>query len=133
MNLKNPDHSRYKLVQEMMQTPDIIRRFDPQASEPFVPALKSSGRLFLTGEGSSRIFPAKRAIYDAMKKADALSIATDGATQALEYDLAAYTVFGASNSGKTKEVVRLFQKLNNTTFGCQESLRFCGHDFSLSV
>ena len=114
MNLKNADYSRYKLVQEMMQTPDIIRRFDPTAAQAFLPALKASGRLFLTGEGSSRIFPAKRAAYDALKKADALSIATDGATQALEYDLAAYAVFGASNSGKTKEVVRLFQKLKSS-------------------
>jgi glucosamine--fructose-6-phosphate aminotransferase (isomerizing) len=114
MNLNNTKFSRYKLVQEMMQTPDIIRRFDPQAAQAFVPALKASGRLFLTGEGSSRIFPAKRAIYDSLKKADALALATDGATQALEYDLGAYAVFGASNSGKTKEVVRLFQTLKSS-------------------
>jgi glucosamine--fructose-6-phosphate aminotransferase (isomerizing) len=111
MNSKDGKYTRYKLVQEMMQTPDIIRSFDPQAAQTFLPALKASRRLFLTGEGSSRIFPAKRAIYDSLRKADALAIATDGATQALEYDLGAYTVFGASNSGKTKEVVRLFQKL----------------------
>ena len=114
MNLKDGKYSRCKLVQEMMQTPDVIRRFDPQAARAFVPALKTSARLFLTGEGSSRIFPAKRAIYDSLKKADALAIATDGATQALEYDLGAYAVFGASNSGKTKEVVRLFQELKST-------------------
>jgi glucosamine--fructose-6-phosphate aminotransferase (isomerizing) len=95
----------------MMQTPEVIRRFDPEAARAFLPALKASGRLFLTGEGSSRIFPAKHAIYDSLRKADAVAIATDGATQALEYDLGAYTVFGASNSGKTKEVVRLFQLL----------------------
>jgi glucosamine--fructose-6-phosphate aminotransferase (isomerizing) len=114
MNLKEGKYSRYKLVQEMMQTPDVIRRFDPKPARAFVPALKTSGRLFLTGEGSSRIFPAKRAMYDALKKADALAIATDGATQALEYDLAACVVFGASNSGKTKEVVRLFQTLKSS-------------------
>ncbi len=114
MDLKNKDYSRYKLVQEMMQTPDIIRRFDPKAAENFAPVVKKTGRLFLTGEGSSRIFPAKRAIYDALKKAQSLSISTDGATQAMEYDLSAYTVFGASNSGKTKEVVRLFQKLKSS-------------------
>ena len=114
MNLKDGKYSRCKLVQEMMQASDVIRRFDPQAARAFVPALKTSARLFLTGEGSSRIFPAKRAIYDSLKKADALAIATDGATQALEYDLGAYAVFGASNSGKTKEVVRLFQELKST-------------------
>lgn len=114
MNLTDGKYSRYKLVREMMQTPDVIRRFDPQAARAFVPALKASGRLFLTGEGSSRIFPAKRAIYDCLRKADALAVATDGATQALEYDLGAYAVFGASNSGKTKEVVRLFQRLKDS-------------------
>jgi glucosamine--fructose-6-phosphate aminotransferase (isomerizing) len=113
MNLKDRRYSRYKLVREMMQTADVIRRFDPQDAGPFLSALKASGRLFLTGEGSSRIFPAKRAIYDALRQAETLSIATDGATQALEYDLSAYVVFGASNSGKTKEVVRLFQKLKS--------------------
>jgi glucosamine--fructose-6-phosphate aminotransferase (isomerizing) len=111
MNLKDGKYTRFKLVREMMQTPEVIRRFDPQDAQAFLPALKASRRLFLTGEGSSRIFPAKRAIYDALRKADALAIASDGATQALEYDLGAYTVFGASNSGETNEVVRLFQQL----------------------
>jgi glucosamine--fructose-6-phosphate aminotransferase (isomerizing) len=114
MNQKEEKYSRYKLVQEMMQTADVIRRFDPTQAQEFVPAIKTSGRLFLTGEGSSRIFPAKRAMYDALRKADALAIATDGATQALEYDLGACAVFGASNSGKTKEVVRLFQNLKSS-------------------
>ena len=31
MNLKDGKYSHCKLVQEMMQTPDVIRRFDPQA------------------------------------------------------------------------------------------------------
>jgi len=114
MNLKSDDYSRYKLVKEMMQTPDIIRRFDPQAAVRFASALKSRRRMFFTGEGSSRIFPAKRAIYDSLKKADGLALATDGATQALEYDLKDFVVFGASNSGKTKEVVRLFQRLKDS-------------------
>jgi glucosamine--fructose-6-phosphate aminotransferase (isomerizing) len=40
-------------------------------------------------------------------------MATDGCTQALEYDLSRFAVFGASNSGRTKEVVRLVKKLVN--------------------
>jgi glucosamine--fructose-6-phosphate aminotransferase (isomerizing) len=111
MNLKETKYSRFALVREMMATPDIVRRFDPRAGEVFIADIRKMGRLFLTGEGSSRIFPAKRAIYDALRHGDPLPMATDGATQALEYDLAGYAVFGASNSGKTKEVVRLFQKL----------------------
>ncbi len=111
MNLKDAKYSRFALVREMMATPDIVRRFEPKAAEPFLADIRKRRRLFLTGEGSSRIFPAKRAIYDALRRGDSLAIASDGATQALEYDLADYAVFGASNSGKTKEVVRLFQKL----------------------
>ena len=84
MNLKDDVYSRYKLVQEMMQTPDIIRRFDPKAAHSFVPALKNCGRLFMTGEGSSRIFPAKRAIYDVLKNGDSLSLSSDGATRSIE-------------------------------------------------
>jgi glucosamine--fructose-6-phosphate aminotransferase (isomerizing) len=111
MNLKDNKYSRFALVREMMATPDIVRRFDPRAGESFVVDVRKLGRLFLTGEGSSRIFPAKRAIYDALRHGDTLPLTNDGATQALEYDLSGWAVFGASNSGKTKEVVRLFQKL----------------------
>ncbi len=111
MNLKETRYSRFALVREMMATPEIVRRFDPRACEPFIADIRGLGRLFLTGEGSSRIFPAKRAIYDSLRRGGPLPIAAEGATQALEYDLAGHAVFGASNSGKTKEVVRLFQKL----------------------
>jgi glucosamine--fructose-6-phosphate aminotransferase (isomerizing) len=111
MNLKDAKYARFALVREMMATPDIVRRFEPGAAEPFLADIRKLGRLFLTGEGSSRIFPAKRAIYDALRHGDPMPIVTDGATQALEYDLGGYAVFGASNSGRTKEVVRLFQKL----------------------
>ncbi len=111
MNLKESRYSRFALVREMMETPEIIRRFDPQAAGAFVPALRGRSGLFLTGEGSSRIFPAKRALYDSLRRADPLRIVTDGATQALEYDLSGLAVFGASNSGRTKEVVRLFKRL----------------------
>jgi len=113
MNLKDSKYARFALVREMMAAPDIVRRFDPRACEPFIPDIRKFGRLFLTGEGSSRIFPAKRAMYDALRRGERLAIASDGATQALEYDLSGWAVFGASNSGRTKEVVRLFQKLHD--------------------
>jgi glucosamine--fructose-6-phosphate aminotransferase (isomerizing) len=77
--------------------------------------------LFLTGEGSSRIFPAKRAIYASHKIGLTLSIVTEGCTQAEEYNLKDYSVFAASNSGQTKEVVRLTTLLkkqkHNAIFG----------------
>jgi glucosamine--fructose-6-phosphate aminotransferase (isomerizing) len=47
---------------------------------------------------------------------------TEGSTQAIEYDLSDYAVFGASNSGKTKEIMRLMV-----------SLREKGHDALLGL
>jgi glucosamine--fructose-6-phosphate aminotransferase (isomerizing) len=61
MNLKEEKYSKFALVREMMETPDIIRAFDPGVASGFVESVKSRMGLFLTGEGSSRIFPAKRA------------------------------------------------------------------------
>ncbi|MFC2118152.1 SIS domain-containing protein, partial [Bacteroidota bacterium] len=82
-------------------------------SAKFVDSLLTRKGLFLTGEGSSRIFPAKNAIYNNMRTGALIPIFTEGSTQALEYDLDDFVVFGASNSGRTKEVVRLITKLKN--------------------
>jgi glucosamine--fructose-6-phosphate aminotransferase (isomerizing) len=111
MNLKEEKYSKYALVREMMETPEIIRLFKPEAANKFAPDIKKSKGLFLTGEGSSRIFPAKRAISSAMKKNFILPVITEGCTQAEEYNLTNYAVFAASNSGQTKEVVRLTTSL----------------------
>jgi glucosamine--fructose-6-phosphate aminotransferase (isomerizing) len=67
----------------------------------------------LTGEGSSRIFPAKQAIAHALRSGDSLAIHTEAATQAAEYPLDRFAVCGVSNSGRTAEVIRLFQKLKD--------------------
>jgi glutamine---fructose-6-phosphate transaminase (isomerizing) len=121
MNLKEEKYTRYALVREMMETPGILRTFDPEAVEPFVKPVSSSKGLFLTGEGSSRIFPAKRAIASSLKKKLSLPIITEGSTQAEEYDLSNFAVFMASNSGQTKEVIRLAASLkkkgHNSFFG----------------
>ncbi|TAL62819.1 MAG: sugar isomerase [Bacteroidetes bacterium] len=111
MNLKEEKYNRYALVREMMETPAIIRSFDSGAVSKFTEHLKSCKGLFLTGEGSSRIFPAKRAIYSTLKKEFSLPVITEGCTQAEEYNLSSYAVFAASNSGQTKEVVRLTTSL----------------------
>lgn len=111
MNLKEEKYNRYALIREMLETPSVIAGFDQKAPIRFCDAIKSSKGLFLTGEGSSRIFPAKRAIYERMRKRYQVPVITEGATQAMEYDLTDYTVFAASNSGQTKEVVRLLTQL----------------------
>lgn len=111
MNLKEEKYSRFALVREMMETPGIIKSFDPAVSERFVKPVKSKKGLFLTGEGSSRLFPAKRAIFSSLKKNFYMPVLTEGCTQSREYNLADFAVFAASNSGQTKEVIRLVNQL----------------------
>lgn len=104
-------YSGFALVKEMLETVDVVRKFDPSCSGKFVDHISTKKGIFLTGEGSSRIFPAKNAIYLSMKSGGLIPVFTEGSTQALEYQLDDFVVFGASNSGRTKEVVRLFSKL----------------------
>ena len=98
MKLTEEKYNKYALVREMMETPDIISGFKPEAAARFAETVKKHKGLFLTGEGSSRIFPAKRAIYASLKQGMKLPVMTDGCTQAEEYNLNDFTVFAASNS-----------------------------------
>ena len=111
MNLTDKKYSKFALVREMMEAPGIIRSFDPEVSERFVKYFKSKKGLFLTGEGSSRLFPAKRAIFANLKKEFLIPVLTEGCTQSLDYNLKDFIVFVASNSGQTKEVIRLVNAL----------------------
>ena len=104
-------YTQFALCREMMETPQIIKSFKLSDSNQVIGAVKTAGKLFFTGEGSSRIFPAKNAIYSAMRTGMDLNLATDGGRQAGEYDLSDYVVFGASNSGSTKEVIWLLDRL----------------------
>ena len=110
----NPTDSRYTqfgLVRDMLASVDVLKVFDPGAITPLVEPVTAAGRLLLTGEGSSRIFPAKNAIAHALRCGDRLAVTTEASTQAAEYQLADHAVVGVSNSGRTAEVIRLFQKL----------------------
>ncbi len=111
MNLTDKKYSGYALVQEMMDTIDVVKNFDPAQTKDIAPKIAAAGRLLLTGEGSSRIFPAKNAMRKAMQRGMDLLISTDGSRQSAEYDLSKFAVFCASNSGRTKEVVLLAKKL----------------------
>ena len=107
MNLKEEKYNRYAVVREMMETPGVIRSFDPGIVTKFAEAVKSLKGIFLTGEGSSRIFAGKRAIWSSLKKDFKIPVISEGCTQATEYNLNNFAVFVASNSGQTKEVIRL--------------------------
>ena len=111
MNLTDSRYSKYALVREMMDTIDTVKGFDPNQTKQVAEEIKSAGRLMLTGEGSSRIFPAKNAMRKAMTLGLDLNIFTDGSRQCSEYNLSDFAVFCASNSGRTKEIVLLAKKL----------------------
>ncbi len=111
MDPKNAKYSKFLLVQEMMDTVDVVKQFNPAQTKHVAKKIKSIGKLFLTGEGSSRIFPAKNAIRKALQWGMDLRIATDGSRQSAQYDLSKFAVFCASNSGRTKEVITLAKKI----------------------
>jgi glutamine---fructose-6-phosphate transaminase (isomerizing) len=113
MNLDQPRYQPFALVRDMLQTADAIAAFDPDQARDVAKAIASTGKLLLTGEGSSRIFPAKQAIMQARRQGWPLALHTESSRQAQEYDLREWAVFAASNSGKTSEAIKLFQHLRS--------------------
>ena len=106
-------YTKYALCREMLETPGVMRAFRPEAAAKLAALVDPAAPLMLTGEGSSRIFPAKRARVEALRKTDRLIPFTEGATQAGEYDLSGWNVLGASNSGRTRELIRLYRELRD--------------------
>ena len=104
-------YTQFALAREMMETPGIIKNFKFKNADKVVAAIKKTGKIFFTGEGSSRIFPAKNAMYLTRRMGLNFDMAAEGGRQALEYKLDDSIVFGASNSGQTKEVIALFDML----------------------
>lgn len=111
MNLSDERYSKYSIVKEMLESIDIIANFDPKRVSSIAKVLNANDKFLLTGEGSSRMFPAKRAIYENNLKKNKIFITTAGCTESLNFNLDDVVVLCASNSGKTKEAVRLLQKL----------------------
>ena len=143
-------YSHFALVKEMMETPEIVKNFSLTNADSTIDAIKTCSRLFFTGEGSSRIFPAKNTMAMAMTHGLKIDLATDGSRQAAEYDLSDFVVFGASNSGQTKEIICLIDQLkkaghknlfaltakNNTKLGSlakQEFVLSCGWEQAVAA
>ena len=118
MNLKDQKYNRFALCNEMLQAVEVIENFNIAVVNPFVEAVQQTINMLLTGEGSSRIFPAKHFRYQLLSKGIEYNVVIEGATQAMEYQLGDYVVFGVSNSGKTKELVELFSKLKEKNHPC---------------
>jgi|TARA_Y100000031_G_C8221767_1_gene386320 glucosamine--fructose-6-phosphate aminotransferase (isomerizing) len=122
MNKKDRKYRKSALVKEMLESVDIIKNFNAKDLEKPIKSIKKTKKLFLSGEGSSRIFPAKNMINLSLKKNSYFPIYTEGARQAAELNLKDFTLFGASNSGKTKEVISLFKnKKANSKFVITEN------------
>ncbi len=114
MNAHEEKYNCFALCREMLETPAVIRQFNPESIRKTTLALGLQAKsLFITGEGSSRLFPGKNAIAQNLREGGSLPIFTEGATQAMEYDLANAIILGASNSGKTKELIRLYHQLHS--------------------
>jgi glucosamine--fructose-6-phosphate aminotransferase (isomerizing) len=112
MYLDREPYASFGLVKDMLSAVDVVRNFDPAAVDPIAKHLSSNGKLLLTGEGSSRLFPAKGVIAQARRKNWPLTIHTEAGRQAQEYDLGDWAVLAMSNSGRTAEVIRLYGQLN---------------------
>lgn len=101
------------LFADIADAPKVLARFDPATAAAAAQSASAFPSLLLTGEGSSRIFPAKQAIERARKRGD-FSVYTAGSTEAAAMDLSGTAVLGASNSGRTAELVSLFRKLKTS-------------------
>ncbi|MDR2763189.1 MAG: SIS domain-containing protein [Planctomycetaceae bacterium] len=113
MDISNSQYNQYSLVCEMFDSLKLITKFDFNKTFEMARIILQCGKVLLTGEGSSRIFPAKNFIYQLRKSSlnDKLNVITEGCEQSLEYDLFDWCVVVSSNSGQTGEAVRLYQKL----------------------
>jgi glucosamine--fructose-6-phosphate aminotransferase (isomerizing) len=125
MNSHDAGYSQFGLIADMLAVPDLIRAFDADRMQATSQQIAQAGRLLLTGEGSSRLFPAKNAIAEARRQGWPLTLHTETGLQSQEYDLADWAVFALSNSGRTAEVIGLFEKLHRAGHSHRYSL--CAH------
>ena len=101
-------YTRFAIVREMLETAEVIKNLDLDRISDISKLIKGSSYLF-SGEGSSRIFPSRKIMYDALCSGYIGSFHTEGATQAAEYDLKKFDLLVASNSGKTRETLKLIR------------------------
>jgi glucosamine--fructose-6-phosphate aminotransferase (isomerizing) len=110
MNSHDTVYRDYAIIREMLETTDVVRDL-PVGRIRELPAPAAAPAPFLTGEGSSRIFPAEHAVYAALRRGDRVVPRTESAHAAAELELGGHTVYVASNSGKTAECVHLIRRL----------------------
>ena len=111
MNLKDNKYAKYYLVQEMMGTVPTVAKFDPDCSKFVADSVRKTGKILFSGEGSSRLLPAKNSRRVALRWGLDVNVQIEGSHQAEGYDLSNFTVLVDSNSGRTKEALMLAKKL----------------------
>jgi len=114
MNLNNRRYTDYALCREMLETPALVSGFPLDRLRRYsAPA----GRAMLAGEGSSQIFPGAHLRRMALRRGYPRQVLTESAADAADYELSGADVFVASNSGKTRECVRLIRSLRDSAAG----------------
>lgn len=117
MRADDPRYSKFALAREMLEAPPVLARFAAGQAVEAAETVRQTGKLFLTGEGSSRIFPAKSAIWRAAIDGLDVAVAGEACCQAMLYDLSDHVVFAASNSGRTQEVISVATSLKESGSG----------------
>lgn len=98
----------FAIYADMLAACNVVGNFDPRVVDSIIPpTILADDGILLTGEGSSRIFPAKYNIHEARRMGIPFNIYTEGGRQAAEYNLKRHSVIAASNSGKTAEIAGL--------------------------
>ncbi|HVY63154.1 MAG TPA: SIS domain-containing protein, partial [Planctomycetota bacterium] len=114
MNPADPRYARWALCREMQDAPEIIRRF-PELAGAFAHVVAEAVRrkrgVVVTGEGSSILFPGRRALAGVRGRRSGLRTFALGCTEAAEFQFDDYAVLAFSNSGKTAELLRLLEQL----------------------
>jgi glutamine---fructose-6-phosphate transaminase (isomerizing) len=114
MNINDPRYNRFHLIKEMYETVDYINNFNNSHTIELLSMVPPGIPLMLTGEGSSRIYPAKNTIHRRLSQSAGHLIFTESSTDLQGKDLEGFAVIGASNSGKTKELINLFKTLKES-------------------
>ena len=57
MNTQDEKYTKFALTREMLETASVADNFNPACTAGVADKIAAAGRLMLTGEGSSRIFP----------------------------------------------------------------------------
>ena len=63
MKSNDEKYSQFSLCREMFEAVEIIKNFDSKVSKKYISLIYSKDGLYIIGEGSSRIFPAKHIIF----------------------------------------------------------------------